>query len=74
MKRQIVEYPLWWRLTPESQVKLIKYHYETYGYWPEIPGYPGVSKAAWIASWDEVEPELERLMKQPPRAEGRGGY
>ena len=74
MKRQVSDYPLFWLLKPADQARLMQFYYDNFGERLEIPPYPGVSKAAWIASWDEVEPELERRMKQPPRAEGRGGY
>lgn len=74
MKRQASDYPLFWLLKPADQAKLMQYYWDNFGEKLDIPPYPGVSKAAWLVAMGEADPEIERLMKQPPRAEGRGGY
>ena len=68
MKRQVSDYPLFWVLKPADQAKLMQLYYDISGEKLEIPPYPNVSKGAWLAAMDEVDPELERLMKQRPHS------
>ena len=72
MKRQASEFPLFWTLKPASQAALMQFYYDLSGEKLDIPKYPEHIKPSPVI--DEGKSELERLMRQPPRAEGRGGY
>lgn len=74
VKRQVSNWPLFWLLKPQDQAKLMQLYYDISGEKLDIPPYPNVSKGAWLAAMGEVEPELERLMKQKPKHPRGEGY
>jgi len=61
----IITTPLFWCLKVDQQAALLAFYWDLCGHKLDIPPMPNVSKAAWQAAWEEVDPELERLMKLP---------
>ena len=66
------DYPLWWLLKVGDKVKLIQYQWENYGTKLDLPPEPNLPVIPHVV--EEIDSELERMMRQPPRAVGRGRY